>query len=210
MDLCSVCQKMGCKQGRQDLMPKQCPSFQPLVNDVAKNYQDEETWHFMQVASQVEKQGYTNMVRIEKMLAFIQQMGYRKVGFAFCCGLKKEMEELHRIFSGRGFELHSINCKCGGLSKDNLGARELYWNDPTAQEPGCETMCNPIGQAHYLAQCGTEFNIVVGLCVGHDSLFFQHSQAPVSVLAAKDWITGHQPLAPVYLLDGYYKRLLEK
>ena len=44
----------------------------------------------------------------------------------------------------------------------------------------------------------------MGLCVGHDSLFFRHSEAPVTVLAVKDRVLGHNPLAAVYLADGYY------
>ena len=32
----------------------------------------------------------------------------------------------------------------------------------------------------------TELNIVIGLCVGHDSLFISHSKAPCTVLATKD------------------------
>ena len=47
-----------------------------------------------------------------------------------------------------------------------------------------ESLCNPVGQAMLLNKAGTELNIVVGLCVGHDSLFFKHSGAPVTVLLA--------------------------
>ena len=65
-------------------------------------------------------------------------------------------------------------------------------------------MCNPIGQARLLAEARTELNVLMGLCVGHDSLFFRHSEAPVTVLAVKDRVLGHNPLAAVYLADGYY------
>jgi len=57
---------------------------------------------------------------------------------------------------------------------------------------------------------GVEFNILLGLCVGHDSLFFKHAAAPTTVLAVKERVTGHNPLAAVYLLDSYYARLKEK
>jgi uncharacterized metal-binding protein len=68
-------------------------------------------------------------------------------------------------------------------------------------------MCNPVFQAKLLNQAATQFNILLGLCVGHDSLFFQYAQAPTTVLAVKDRVTGHNPLAAVYLADTYYKRL---
>ncbi len=49
-------------------------------------------------------------------------------------------------------------------------------------------------------------NLILGLCVGHDTLFIKHSQAPVTVLAAKDRFLGHNPLAALYLAEGYYKK----
>jgi uncharacterized metal-binding protein len=59
-------------------------------------------------------------------------------------------------------------------------------------------------RAHFLQKAGTELNVMLGLCVGHDSLFSAHSHAPVTVLAVKDRILGHNPLAASYLVDGYY------
>jgi uncharacterized metal-binding protein len=44
--------------------------------------------------------------------------------------------------------------------------------------------------------------------VGHDSLFMKHSEVPVTVLAVKDRVLGHNPLAAVYLADGYYRERL--
>ena len=75
-------------------------------------------------------------------------------------------------------------------------------------DPGTfETLCNPIGQAELLNRAGTELNVAVGLCVGHDSLFFRHSEAPVTVLVAKDRVTGHNPIAALYTLHSYYKKV---
>lgn len=70
-------------------------------------------------------------------------------------------------------------------------------------------MCNPILQARHLNRLGTELNIVVGLCVGHDSIFYKYSQALTTTLVVKDRVTGHNPCAVLYNLDSYYKRLLE-
>ncbi len=59
-------------------------------------------------------------------------------------------------------------------------------------------MCNPAGQAEILAAAGTEFNIICGLCVGHDAIFSLKSAAPVTTLIAKDRVLGHNPAAAVY------------
>jgi uncharacterized metal-binding protein len=71
-------------------------------------------------------------------------------------------------------------------------------------------MCNPVGQAALLAQAGAEFNVVIGLCVGHDSMFFMHSKVPATVLVVKDRVLGHNPVAALYTTHSYYRRLTEK
>jgi len=73
-----------------------------------------------------------------------------------------------------------------------------------------EAMCNPVFQAKLLNHEKSEFNILLGLCVGHDSLFFQYSQAPVTVLAVKDRVTGHNPLSVIYLADSFYRKIWGK
>ena len=37
-----------------------------------------------------------------------------------------------------------------------------------------------------------------------NTLFIKYSDAPITALAVKDRVTGHNPLAPVYLAQGYY------
>ena len=56
-------------------------------------------------------------------------------------------------------------------------------------------------------QARTEFNVLLGLCVGHDSLFFKFAEAPTTVLAVKDRVTGHNPLAAIYLHETYYRKI---
>ena len=69
-------------------------------------------------------------------------------------------------------------------------------------------MCNPIMQAKLLEEAGTEINIVVGLCVGHDSLFYKYSKAPTTTLITKDRVMMHNPAAALYGAEGYYSHKL--
>ena len=69
-------------------------------------------------------------------------------------------------------------------------------------------MCNAIGQAIVLNEAHTDLNILLGLCVGHDSLFIKHSDAPITVFAVKDRVLCHNPLAVIYGADKYYKSKL--
>ena len=57
----------------------------------------------------------------------------------------------------------------------------------------------------------TQLNILLGLCVGHDSLFIKYSEAPVTVFAVKDRVLGHNPIAAIYTANSYYnKKLFDK
>jgi uncharacterized metal-binding protein len=60
-----------------------------------------------------------------------------------------------------------------------------------------------------LNEANTDLNIAIGLCVGHDSLFYKYSDALVTTLVAKDRVTGHNPCAPLYTLNSYYGGLME-
>ena len=71
-----------------------------------------------------------------------------------------------------------------------------------------EAMCNPILQAKLLNEQKTEFNVALGLCVGHDSLFYRYSDAMVTTLVAKDRVLAHNPVGAIYCADGYFKNRL--
>ena len=53
-----------------------------------------------------------------------------------------------------------------------------------------------------LARDGTDLNVMVGLCMGHDIIFTQHSKSPVTNLIVKDRVLGHNPAAAIY--SRYY------
>ena len=64
-------------------------------------------------------------------------------------------------------------------------------------------------QAKILNKEKTDMNIVMGLCVGHDSLFYKYSEALVTTLVAKDRVMGHNPAAALYTSESYYSKLKE-
>ena len=70
-------------------------------------------------------------------------------------------------------------------------------------------MCNPILQAKILNQEQTDLNVVIGLCVGHDSMFYKYSEALCTTLVTKDRVLGHNPAAALYQADSYYAKLLK-
>lgn len=50
-----------------------------------------------------------------------QRMGYRKIGLAFCWGLRKAAKILDGILRRAGLEAVSVICKTGGVSKASCG-----------------------------------------------------------------------------------------
>jgi uncharacterized metal-binding protein len=136
-------------------------------------------------------------------MEFARGIGATRLGIATCVGLIREANLLQEILEANGFQVSSVCCKVGSIPKEDIGL-----SDAEKVRPGqFEALCNPIGQAELLNEAATELNIAVGLCVGHDSLFFKHSAAPVTVLVAKDRVTGHNPVAALYTSHSYYRRL---
>ena len=149
---------------------------------------------------------YAIKPRIQETIEFAHKMGYKRLGLAFCGGLKHEAKILSEILKAQGFELASVMCKAGRTPKEFLGIKEAQKISPGE----FESMCSPITQADILNAANTEFNIVFGLCVGHDSLFMRYSDALSTVLIAKDRVTGHNPLAAINLYKSYYQKLKEE
>ena len=110
------------------------------------------------------------------------------------------------IFEANGFQVSSVCCKVGSIPKEDVGIEDAEKIGPGQ----FEALCNPVAQAMLLNEANTQLNVLVGLCVGHDSLFFKFSEAPVTVLIAKDRVTGHNPAAALYLSHSYYRKLREK
>lgn len=192
---CAVCGIHACKNKEENNAPN-CPSNKKEeLKKIKDFYQTEENFKIAQVSAELSiPQGLT---RIEETMEFARRCGYKKIGLAFCSALSNEAKVIDKIFRYNGFETESIMCKVGSLSRELVELEEV--NIP---------MCNPIAQANFLNEAKTDLNVVVGLCIGHDSLFFKYSEAPVTVLAVKDRILAHNPLGAVYLSESAYKKKL--
>jgi uncharacterized metal-binding protein len=141
--------------------------------------------------------------RVEDPIAFARLMGWRRVGIVTCIGLLDEAARLEEILRAQGLEPVSVCCKVGSVDKTELGVPDAHKIRPGTFEPAC----NPVAQARVLNEVGTDMNVIVGLCVGHDMLVAKHSKAPVTTLVVKDRVTGHNPVAVLYGQSFYYRRL---
>ena len=202
MFTCAQCAIMACRSGELDKMPKNCPMLdKEYFDNVLEEYFKPENHEFYLTSTAIEYLGYCRWPRLREVAEFAKRMGYTRLGIGFCAGLKKEAAIVDRLLRQQGFEVHSVICKTGGIPKTKVGYPEEMLLRPGTHE----SMCNPIAQAQLLNQAGTQFNICLGLCVGHDSFFYKYSDAPVTTLVAKDRVTGHNPAATIYCAEGYFK-----
>ena len=207
---CPIC---GVKACQYEPDTKKHPLFCPMPVEaeqlaaIERNYiEDEELRKWACESARTESAGYCRSTRVQEIMDFARRMGVTRLGIAHCVGLMEEAKMARAIFLSNGFEVEAICCKVGSIDKEKVGLNDAEKVHPSQ----FEALCNPVAQAELLAQAGTQLNVLIGLCVGHDSLFFKHSQAPVTVLVAKDRVLGHNPVAALYTSHSYYKRLKEQ
>ena len=201
---CVDCGVLNCRKGDSEY-PDFCLTAElsvDTVDKVRRLYEEEENNKVSVISAQIENEFYQKYTRVEEVVEFSKRMGYRRIGIATCVGLIEESRVLAKILRKNGFEVYSVVCKAGSFKKKEVGVPE---EDITVTG---EIMCNPIMQAELLNQQETDFNVVMGLCVGHDSLFYKYSKALVTTLVAKDRVLAHNPAGALYQVRSYYKKLI--
>ncbi|MGA3401172.1 MAG: DUF1847 domain-containing protein [Acetobacteraceae bacterium] len=205
---CAYCPSnvRACRAGEAEARgPGFCPSkVDPDTQAAARAlYDDPATRKVAHVSALVESAGYCQWTRVEEVVQFAKRMGYRKIGIANCISFVDHAYVLSGILESHGFEVVSVACKNGNIPKEAIGIQEHEKIRPG----NFEALCNPVAQAEMLNAHGCEFNVVMGLCIGHDSLFFKYAHGLSTVLVAKDRVLGHNPVAALQLADSYYSRV---
>ncbi|MDW7675963.1 MAG: DUF1847 domain-containing protein [Bacillota bacterium] len=187
---CAQCNDKNCYLGE-----KVCHNLQ---EECLQKYENPADRNAVTISSELEANYYCQLTRFEEVYKYCEMMGYQKIGLAFCFGLSEEAKLISDYF-GQKFKVASVCCKNGSISKETFSV-------PKVKEGRYEAVCNPVGQAMILNKEKTDLNLIIGLCVGHDILFTQHSEAPVSTLVVKDRVLAHNPLGALY--SGYYRKKL--
>lgn len=210
---CTNCSVYNCRS-RSSEFPKFCLSLKdngdhPIENDIKEIAKylggTNKDAKVARASAQVEGLFYGTKTRVEEIIEFARRIGAKKIGIATCAGLIEEAKIFAKIMEAHKFTCYSAICKVGSVDKTEIGLKEEEKIKPNK----FEAMCNPILQARILNEQKTDLNVVVGLCVGHDSLFMKYAKAYNTTLVTKDRVTGHNPVAALYLAHSYYKKLLE-
>lgn len=208
----AYCQGAPPEKTNQDLLPNYCPmkTSREAIDQAGEQYELENVRRIYIPATITEKEAYETVrgvrmavrPRIKELIEFGKLMEARRIGVAFCAGLRDEAARIVSILEKAGFTVASVLCKCGGTDKTKLNvAKEYKIGNPSAFEAGC----NPVLQAELLNKAGTDINVIVGLCIGHDMLFTMTSKAPVTTLIVKDRLLGHNPVIALY--SNYHKQI---
>ncbi|MGI6221223.1 MAG: DUF1847 domain-containing protein [Coriobacteriales bacterium] len=189
---CADCSALACKRVDDEGYPAFCPTRGFCLADDAELQEelaDEETWKVFEASAVSAYEAYDlKLSRIEEIILFAREMGARKIGIASCTTMAREAHAAVRIFREAGFEVVGAMCKIGSLTNEDLSLTVPRRLDRKT------VICNPIHQARVLNEAGTDLNVVMGLCAGHDSLFFKHADALSTMLVVKDFKHDHCPV----------------
>jgi uncharacterized metal-binding protein len=107
---------------------------------------------------------------------FSRNMGYRKLGLAHCP------------------DVGTVASRAAGFLREN---------DLEPVLPPKTEACAPVDQATFFAEEETDFNVLAGMCVGHEAVFLKHSHVPATALVARDTRLRHNPAAALYTSRSY-------
>jgi uncharacterized metal-binding protein len=147
----------------------------------------------LEAATDIAWESERRLCRLAELVYFALEMGYRRIGIAYCVDLEEPSAILANVL-GRFFEVVPVCCKVGGVV-------ENVSNQATGLPP---VACNPSAQARVLNHFGTDLNVNVGLCIGADCIMARESEAPVTTLFVKDRSLANNPIGALY--SEYYLR----
>lgn len=205
---CSECGQLHCYR-RDKKFPDFCLTEAVSPEQVASTVDmfrgESSDARVAKAAAEVEGLYYGKISRVEEIVAFARRIGAERIGIASCLGLIDETKIFVKVLRAAGLQPYTVLCKVGSVDKTDIGIPDSL----KIQCGAFEACCNPILQAQLLNAEKTQLNVIMGLCVGHDSLFTRHSDALVTTLVSKDRVTGHNPAVTLYNSRFYSKRILD-
>jgi uncharacterized metal-binding protein len=176
---CADCTSYVCRTGHKEALPENCPMRGDFPG--FRELYTQRFWRKMAYhAALVEAEGYGRWPRVREIAEFSQHMGFRRLGIAHCPDTLREARLAERYFKMFGLE---------------------------AILPP-EGDCDPEGQVRCFQEMGTDFNVICGMCAGHDSVFIRASSTPVTSLIVRDTKLQHNPAPALYTSGSYFRKAL--
>ncbi|MFO7867695.1 MAG: DUF1847 domain-containing protein [Bacteroidales bacterium] len=105
------------------------------------------------------------------------------MGIAYCWGLESLATQLATYLRKQGLRAIPVRCTTGGKSQAETNSTSTIES----------VSCNPLTQAAQLNTENVDIAVTLGLCMGHDILFQQQCNAPVTTILVKDRVYNHRP-----------------
>jgi len=197
---CNGCATLECRRGYPKGIPSDCLAarFSGIVERTKSEYSAQQVVDIYRASGKVVTNGHGRWPRVQEAIEFAKELRLKKIGFASCVALIRELRMVAELFNGAGFDTISVACQIGKVSPEARGVK-------VDSKDFKGLYCNPIAQAEILNGENTQLNLLLGLCLGHDILFNRYSKAPVSTLIVKDRVTGHNPAAALYASSHHRK-----
>jgi uncharacterized metal-binding protein len=141
-------------------------------------YSEVEDLDLLSKAALVEAGGYCRWTRLKEVGEFCRLLEYGRVGLAHCPDMVGHATKVQKAL--RSHEVEGIL-------------------------PEASPAEDPIGQARFFAEEGTDLNVLAGMCVGHEAMFLRVTVAPTVSLIARDLRLRHNPVAGLYTSRSYLK-----
>ncbi|MCF7809567.1 DUF1847 domain-containing protein [bacterium] len=179
---------------------RKCLRGENCVGELASNLTktSNEVQEMLESAMDVAFEEERKLCRMAELVYYCLGMKYERIGVAFCIELLHPSTILVGVLR-RFFKVFPVCCKIGGVEIEDDNSKNLHGY---TVKPTCHIACNPIMQAEMLNRFETDINIIVGLCVGADSIFTSASNAPVTTIFVKDKSLANNPIGAVY--SDYY------
>lgn len=98
---CATCKIHACNNANQST---NCPSPGTETEKTNEVYKQEENYKIAQQSAICTINGYGTKTRLDEIIEFSKNCGYKKIGIAFCIGLAEETNKLNKTQSIKGFE----------------------------------------------------------------------------------------------------------
>ncbi len=185
---CLNCQDRACLRGENCIQSEAYKTVKPTdeVREMLESTMD--------VAFEEERK----LCRIAELVYYCLGMKYKRIGVAFCIDLLQPATILASVLK-RFFTVFPVCCKIGGVDSEIDQSGSSYSSN---RHRSNHIACNPLMQAEVLNKLGTDMNVIVGLCVGADSIFTSASEAPVTTIFVKDKSLANNPIGAIY--SDYY------
>lgn len=177
---CATCESYMCRTGSVEAAPSQCPMHGEFPS-FDQLYSTDAQRQLAHESALVEAEGYCRWTRIEEIAQLSNKMGFARIGVGHCPSMDREARWVAEFLRDRGLDA-AVPPKAGS--------------------------CDPVSQAAFFAGSETQFNVIAGMCVGHDALFVRHSVAPVTSLIVTDRRFRHNPVAALYTSRSYSRSAL--